>query len=156
MKWSAGVVRVVDEATLTSCENVLVRVQSRVNASPAYTGALAAAVLDWMKEIWPSDEAYSRQRYVVVAALDIDRMPMDLIQPVSQKLLKMGATGDDPQGISARAAGLIACWLRTRMLQAKGHIKVRPQASLLKRDYESFFAQLMAQPEAADMERAAS
>lgn len=156
MKWSAGVVRVVDEATLTSCENVLVRVKSRVNASSPYTGALAEAVHHWMKEIWPSDDDCSRQRHVVVAALDIDRMPIDLIQPVARNLLKIGSTQDDPHGVSVRAAGLLACWLRTRILQTSGHMKVRPQAGLLKRDYESFFAQLMAQPEAADMERAAS
>lgn len=156
MKWSAGVVRVVDEATLKSCENVLVRVMSRVNASPAYAAALSEAVIAWMKEIWPSDERYSRQRYVVVAALDIDRMPLDLAKAVSQKLLKIGPAEDDPDGLSVRAAGLIACWLRTRLLQSRGHINVRPQAGTLKRDYESFFSQLMAMPESREIDRAAS
>ena len=155
MKWSAGVVRVVDEATLTSCENVLVRVMSRVNASPAYAAALSDAVIAWMREIWPSDERYSRQRYVVVAALDIDRMPLDLAKAVSQKLLKI-EPADDPDGLSVRAAGLIACWLRTRVLQTRGHIHVRPHAGTLKRDYESFFSQLMAMPEVRELDRAAS
>ncbi len=154
MKWSTGVVRVVDEATLTSCEHVLVRVTSRVNTDTGYADDLADGVVRWMNEIWPPDQRYTRSRYMVVVAMDIERMPDDLLDTISQKLLSVRAAGqDDPLGITDRAAGVLACWMRVRLLQIRGHVSLRPKAALLKREYEMFFTELLVQPDAPALEK---
>lgn len=157
MKWSTGVVRVVDEATLTSCEHVLVRVTSRVNTSNTYAEELSDAVVRWMHEVWPPDQKYSMSRYMVVVAMDVDRMPDDLLDAISQRLLGMrGDREGDPGGIMGRAAGLLACWMRARLLEIRGHISLRPKAALVKREYELFFTQLLAQPNTPMLEKVAS
>ena len=157
MKWSTGVVRVVDEATLTSCEHVLVRVTSRVNTSNTYAEELSDAIVRWMHEVWPPDQKYSMSRYMVVVAMDIDRMPDDLLDAISQRLLGMrGGREGAPGGIMGRAAGLLACWMRARLLEIRGHVSLRPKAALVKRDYELFFTQLLARSNTPMLEKVAS
>lgn len=156
MKWSTGVVRVVDEATLNSCAHVLLRVAHRANASPDYAHKLGEALIRWMNEIWPPDQPYSRSRYLIVVGMDLDRIPDDLLEALSQRLFRSKEEHGDPGGISGRAAGLIACWLRTRLLELRGHVTVRTDARLLKREFQEFFGRLMANPETPVLNKLAS
>lgn len=156
MKWSTGVVRVVDEATLNSCAHVLLRVASRANASPAYSHSLGEALIHWMNEIWPPDQSYSRARYLIVVGMDLDQIPDDLLEALSQRLFRSKQGHDDPEALSGRAAGLIACWLRTRLLELRGHVTVRTNARLLKREFQEFFERLLVHPEAPSLGQLAS
>ena len=144
MTWSTGIVRVVDETTLTSCEKNLGRVTARANTSPTYADELAKAALYWMHQIWPPDREYSRTHYMTVVAADLDSMPLNLLERLADRLHDAQGGSGDPRGMRGRAAGLLSCWLRIRILQLRGHAAVQPGATFVRAAYDQFLSQLIA------------
>ena len=143
MGWSTATMRLVDEVTLQSSEELAGIIGARLNRNAPYASEFRISAIEILDELWPADDGMEMDTYLTLVSRDVDSMPVDLLEDLSAALMNHAKSRRASDPPTCGAANLIAGWLKVRCVEMRSEGTMRAQAMRLKVDHTSLIRQAL-------------
>ncbi len=142
MAWTENTKSLLDEIVLQGCEDTLRILNFRLNKDSEFRSSFRIDVVNLLNELWPADDVADNMRYVRLISNDIEKMPHDLLDKLSDCLSRQARSILDSGSSKRCAAKLIAGWLNTKAIEIRQSGAPHSLALKLKGEHETLCLKL--------------
>ena len=154
MAWSKPTVRLVDQTALQGAEELLSIARARLARNPDIAVEMSEASLDIFAELWPTGKYIDRLAYVITVERDIDKMPGDLLDDLTNALARHARDLRTVDHTASSITQLVANWLKMRSVELRSDPESRKRARVLKTEHKALFKQILCVATVPDTELA--
>ena len=132
-----------DEIALSSIEDEVWQIRSRLRNDTAFAVELSAMVRELLASIHPHSMRTDCNAVMEAVRREIEKIPPEKIDLLSLEMFEAAERMRDPDGAKSAATRLLAGWLKAGAIEDLGEDTFRRAARQLKADCELFFARLL-------------